>query len=76
MSFFILPNITDTMTIDEIVAAWRPIIGALYDEVIKSGFEDDAVDAYNGAMSMFTQDYTRGTDYVKPEVVDTDELPF
>ena len=74
--FFTLPTISSTMTINEIVAAWKPVIDQLFDAVIDSAFGDEEIAAYDGALAMFAQDYTLACDYVAPVVADTDELPF
>ena len=58
------PNIDPTkMTQEEIVAAWRPILNALYDIIIDTLFEGDSVDNYNAALAEYASDWHKATDY-------------
>tara|TARA_R110002153_G_scaffold33326_3_gene100679 strand:+ start:33180 stop:33407 length:228 start_codon:yes stop_codon:yes gene_type:complete len=75
MTTFIAPTIdATTMTTEEICAAWKPVIDQLFDAVIDSAFEGDAVALYEGAMSMFGDDYALATDYTV--TTSSDEMPF
>lgn len=70
----ILPIITDNMTCAEIKAAWLPVINDVENAMIESLFDLELCELYDNAVSMYAQDYTRGTDYKAPVVTDT--LPF
>ena len=69
------PNIQpNTMTKAEIVAAWKPVLDALFDIVVDTMFGGDSVDNYNAALAAYSSDFHKATDFVAtPE---TDELPF